>query len=491
MDSNSLRAKTISSMIWVALQRFGTMALSFIANLVLANLLTPNDFGCIGLLAIFIALSQTFIDGGFGAALIQKDQPTQDDFSTIFFWNIGLSLILYGTIYLCAPLVAGFYEMPILTNLLRVQAIILIINAFAVVPRSLLRKRLQFNSLAIIDLLSAAVGISIGIILAFKEWGVWSLIAYQLSTVLCQITGLWIASQWKPSLTFNTQSFKSLFKYGGFLLMSDLLNTFCDNIQGLVIGKRFSATTMGYYSQAKKLEEMPTTSIAYVVSQVAFPVFSNIKDDQSSLSVAHRQCIHAANFINIPLMLLLIVIAEPLVLFLYTDKWIEAVPFFQILCVSGLVNSLQSINYHLYVAKGHSKSMFKWNILKRVISVTLIFCGAAINIEGLLWGMVIGFWVTFIINASLAGKVTGYALSQQLRDLVPILLVSSIACGVSYLAGISTITWHYLAMMALQIISFGVTFIVLSFLFKLQGFNIYKDIVKKGVYSLLSKKNDR
>lgn len=489
MPSN-LKHRTITSMIWVAFQRFGTMILSFIANLVLANLLTPNDFGCIGLLAIFIALSQTFIDGGFGAALIQKNQPTQDDFSTIFFWNIGLSIIIYSIIYLCAPLVAGFYEMPILTNLLRVQAIILIINAFAVVPRSLLRKRLQFNNLAIIDLLSATVGISIGIILAFKEWGVWSLIAYQLSTSLCQIAGLWLASQWSPSITFSTQSFKSLFKYGSFLLMSDLLNTFCDNIQGLIIGKRFSTTTMGYYSQAKKLEEMPTTSIAYVVSQVAFPVFSNIKDEQSSLYVAHKQCIHAANYINIPLMLLLIVIAEPLVLFLYTDKWIEAVPFFQILCVSGLVNSLQSINYHLYVAKGYSKSMFKWNILKRTISVTLIFCGAAINIEGLLWGMVIGFWFTFIINASLAGKVTGYTLPQQLRDLVPILLVSLIACGISYFVGISTITWHYLAMMTLQTISFIATFIVFSFLFKIQGFNIYKDIVKKGIYSLFSKNND-
>lgn len=465
-------------MLWVAFQRFGTMGLSFVSNIILARLLTPDDFGSIGLLAIFIALSNTFIDGGFGAALIQKENPTREDASTIFIWNICLSLILYAVIFFCAPLIADFYDKPILGKLLQVQALILITNALSVVPRSILRKRLQFNHLAIIDLSASVIGVSTGIVLAFRDWGVWSLVAYQLTTTVCQVIGLWYISQWHPSLKFNLQSFKSLFKYGSYLLISDLMNSFCDNIQGLVIGKQFSSATMGYYSQARKLEEVPTTSLTYVISQVVFPVFSKIKENNDSLQTAHKQCIHAAAYINIPLMLLPIIIAQPLILMLLTEKWIAAVPFFQILCLSGAVNSLQSINYHLYVAKGYSKSMFKWNLFKRCIGVALILLGAIIGIKGLLWGMVIGFWITYIVNACLAGNITGYTLSKQLYDLTPIIGSSLIAGGLAYTISL-ILPHHHISTMIIQIFIFTATYILLSLLFKLKGFNTYLGLLQK------------
>ena len=465
-------------MLWVAFQRFGTMGLSFVSNIILARILTPDDFGCIGLLAIFIALSNTFIDGGFGAALIQEENPTHKDTSTIFFWNICLSFALYAAIYFSAPLIASFYEKPILSKLLQVQALILITNALSVVPRSILRKRLQFNHLAIIDLSASIVGVSTGIILAYNEWGVWSLVAYQLTTTLCQVIGLWYICQWHPSLEFNLQSFKSLFKFGSYLLVSDLINSFCDNIQGLVIGKQFSSTTMGYYSQARKLEEVPTTSLTYVISQVVFPVFSKIKENKESLQTVHKQCIHAAAYINIPLMVLLIIIAQPIIFILLTEKWVASIPFFQILCLSGAVNSLQSINYHLYVAKGHSKSMFKWNLFKRSIGVTLILLGAMIGIEGLLWGMVIGFWITYIVNAYLAGKTTGYTLSQQIHDLIPVIGSSLMSGGLAY--AISLISSHQnFTTMTMQIIIYTATYIFLSKLFKLKGFNTYLNLLHR------------
>ena len=470
-------------MVWSAVQRFGTMTLSFVSNLVLARILTPEDFGAIGMLAIFIALSTTFIDGGFGAALVQKSHPTQRDYSTIFYWNLSLAIILYVVIWFCSPLVASFYEIDILGNLLRLQALILIVNALGIVQRTRLRKQFEFKKIAMVDLIASIISVTIAIFSAYNGLGVWSLVIYQLFLSSCQTIGLWITHKWVPSFVFDIRSFKSLSRYGGFLLVSDMLNTLCDNIQGLIIGKRFSPAVMGYYSQAKKLEEVPTISLSTIVSQVVFPVFSQLKDDSASLHAAHVKCVHATNFINIPLMTLLMVIAHPLILFLFTDKWLDSVPYFQILCVSGLANCLQSINYQLYVAMGYSKSMFKWNLLKRGVGIGLILLGAFIGVKGILWGMVIGFWFTYIVNARLAGSVTGYTLGKQLYEMLPIMFITFISSLFTNLLG-NVFQWHYAFTMILQIIVFVFSYTALSSIFRIQAFNIYKKIVLDALVSI-------
>lgn len=475
-------------MIWTAVQRFGTMILSFVSNLILARLLSPDDFGAIGMLAIFIALSTNFIDGGFGAALVQKSNPTQKDYSTIFYWNLSLALVLYVVIWFCAPNIASFYEISLLRDLLRVQALILIINSLGLVQRARLRKQLQFKRIAIVDLTASLIAVTIAIICAYKGLGVWSLVIYQLVLSSSQTIGLWVSHRWAPSLIFDIESFKSLFKFGGFLLISDLLNTLCDNIQGLIIGKRFSPSVMGYYAQAKKLEEVPTTSLSNIVAQVTFPVFSELKGEQVALRAAHQKCVHATNFINIPLMALLIVIAQPLIVFLFTDKWLDSVPYFRILCVSGLANCLQSINYQLYVAMGHSKSMFKWNLLKRGVGIALILVGATMGVTGILWGMVLGFWFTYFVNARLAGRITEYTLGQQLYELLPILLVTLLSSAVSYFVG-NQLTLHYILSMIIQIVSFLAVYFVCSSIFKIQAFDIYRKIALDALNSIRNKGN--
>lgn len=489
MSEGNLKSKTILGMVWSAVQRFGTMALSFVSNIVLARLLSPEDFGAIGMLAIFIALSTNFIDGGFGSALVQKTNPTQRDYSTIFYWNLSLSIVLYVLIWFCSPLIASFYEIDVLGSLLRVQALILIVNAFGIVQRTRLRKQLEFKKIAMVDLTSSIIAVTVAIFSAYNGLGVWSLVVYQLTLSSCQTIGVWIVHKWTPSFIFDVQSFKSLFRFGGFLLISDLLNTLCDNVQGLIIGKRFSPTIMGYYSQAKKLEEIPTMSLSTIVSQVTFPVFSQLKGDSVALRAAHQKCVHATNFINIPLMILLIVIAQPLIVFLFTDKWLESVPYFRILCVAGLANCLQSINYQLYVAMGHSKSMFKWNLLKRGVGIILILSGSIIGVEGILWGMVIGFWFTYFVNARLAGSITGYTLGRQLYELLPILLVTFISCVLTYILG-RVISWHYVITMIVQIIVFFISYIVFSNIFRIQAFNIYKQILSDALVSIRNKKKN-
>ena len=273
-QSVNLKDKTILGMVWSAIQRFGIMILSFISNLILARLLSPDDFGAVGMLAIFIALSSNFIDGGFGAALVQKSHPTQKDYSTIFYWNLSLAIFLYILMWHCAPIIASFYGINMLCQLLRFQALILIINSLGLIQRTMLRKQMLFKKIAMVDLNSSVISVIVAICFAYVGFGVWSLVIYQITLSVCQTLGLWITHRWIPSFIFDIKSFRSLFRFGGFLLISDLLNTICDNIQGLIIGKQFTPAVMGYYAQAKKLEEVPTTSLSNIVFENTGPTLS-------------------------------------------------------------------------------------------------------------------------------------------------------------------------------------------------------------------------
>ncbi len=486
MSKGNLKSKAIAGMLWSGIQRFGTLTLSFITNLILARMLTPDDFGCIGMLAIFIALSQTFIDGGFGAALIQKSEPTQRDYSTIFYWNVALSAMLYTLLCMASPYIAAFYDVPLLEQLLKAMGLVLILDSLSIIHRNRLRKQLKFNIIALVDVCASLLSVSIAIISAYKGLGVWSLIVYQLTMSMFRTSGYVILHRWHPSLQFDMNSFKTLFRFGGFLLVSDLLNTLCDNIQGLIIGKKFAPSVMGYYAQAKKLEEVPTTSISSIVAQVTFPVFSALKDEPSRLQVAHRRCIQSSNYLNIPLMALLIVVAEPLFVLLFTEKWLPSVPYFRILCFAGLANCLQSINYQLFVAMGYSKQMFRWNVVKRSIGVLLILSGACIGIEGILWGMVAGFWITYSINAGLAGSVTGYTLLKQLKDILPMSLAAFVCCGVAYA---ESCIWKgaSLALMAVQAVSFVTAYVLLSFLLKIDAMSVYRQVIANTYKSIKEK----
>ena len=352
MEDSSLKQKTISGIIWSAVQRFGTMIISFVSNIVLARLLTPDDFGCIGLLAIFIVVANVFVNGGFAAALIQKPNPSKEDYSTVFIWNILVSMLFYLGLYLAAPYIAVFYSIPLLSAVLKVQGIILIINALSAIHLSVLRKNLQFKEMSIIQIIAISISVATAIVLALKGWGVWALVAQQLLNSAITTILLWFVCSWKPELFFSWRSFRQLFDYGAFLLLSDILNSICDNIQGLVIGRRFTAGDMGYYSQAKKLEEVPTQSISQVVSLVSFPVFAKLQNDKQKLYVAVRKSLMSMNFLNFPLMILLVVVAEPLLTLLYSDRWLDAIPYFRILCISGIVNCMRECQLPSGVCRG-------------------------------------------------------------------------------------------------------------------------------------------
>lgn len=427
MIENSLKQQATIGALWSSFQKFGISGINFVSNIILARLLSPDDYGCIGMLSIFLAVSNALIYGGFVSALIQKKETKSIDYSTVFYWNLVVAFILYVLLFLFAPYISSFYSIDQLRIVLRVQGTILITNSFSVVQTTILRKRLEFNKLAKVNLTASSFSVVVAISLAYSGAGVWSLVAQQLTMSIINCILLWYRTSWHPDFRFSVDSFKSLFSYGSFLLMNDLVNTVCDNLQGLLIGRRFNAATMGYYTQAKKLEEVPTQSISQVVTQVTFPIYAKIQDDTLRLKSAVRGTLSLMNFINFPLMILLIVIARPLFIILYSEKWLDSVPLFQVLCIAGLVNCLQSVNYQVAAATGLSKDLFIWNFVKKGVGIALMIIGLHFGVKGLLWGMVFGFYVTFLVNAKLASKTTNYSSWAQMKDSICTLLISVVA----------------------------------------------------------------
>lgn len=430
---DTLGHKATKGAIWAAADKFGAMGIQFIVNLILARLLLPEDFGIIGMLAIFIAVSQTLVDGGFTSALIQKKNPSQADFSTIFYWNSAISLLLYFMLFGAAPFIADFYNNDFLCPVLRIIGITLIFNSVNAILTARLRKQLSFKTIAATNILSFTLGGAVGISLAFNGWGVWSLVIMQITNGVCAMIIFSIITHWLPSLCFSKKSFKELFGFGGYILAANILQTICQNLQGLIIGKRFSAVQMGYYSQAYKLDQVTSYSLPYIIVQVMYPVYSSIQDDKVRLQNMLLMNLRVISFVIFPILGLLIVISEPLIHFLYGEHWIACAPYFSILCVGGLFACLQNINFYAVAAMGRSRELFFWSFYKWGVLIAALIIGAYLGMYGILWGMVISNLNIYLVNAILANKYVGLKIGAQLRSLTLAFITVTTAMALSYI----------------------------------------------------------
>lgn len=475
----NLKAKTVSGMIWSALQRFGTMGISFVSNIVLARLLTPDDYGCIGMLAIFITVSNTFVNGGFGSALIQKKEPTEKDYSTIFWWNLFISIVLYGVLFISAPAISRFYNIPLLESVLKVQGIVLIINAFNIVQTNQLRKTINFKRLATIHIASNIIAATIAIVLAYMSWGVWALVAQRIIANLIASILLLFMNRWVPSLCFSIESFKQLFNFGSFILASNLINTFCNNIQGLLIGKFFNPATMGYYTQASKLEEIASHSISSVVDQVSYPIFSKLQSDNNSMKNAIKKITLSLSYITFPMMMILILVAEPLIMLVYGEQWLPCISYFQILCIGGIAMCIYNIHYFTVAAKGESKKIFYWTVIKRSIGIAVLVIGFYFfDVIGLICGCAITSWIILFINMYLVSKCVNYKLFTQIKDIFPIIILSVFCFCISYIFS-QIINFNIYIKGTIILIFYFFSYITLSLLFRLKAFLLLKNIIAK------------
>lgn len=490
MSNKNLKQKAVSGMIWTALQRYSTMLIQFISGIILARLLTPYDYGCIGMLTIFMVLSESFIDGGFGSALIQKKCPTQEDYSTIFFWNLGMAVALYGVLYFSAPAIARFYDIPSLCDVLRVQGVILFIYAFNIVQRNQLRKRLNFKVLSIITITSSVVALTTTIIMAYHGFGVWALVTLNILTAAIPALFFWFYVKWRPSWVFSWQSFRELFSFGFYMFLTHLLNQFGNQIQGLLIGRFYNASTMGYYSKANSTERLASTSISKVLTQVTYPLYAEMQDDKVALGNMIKKITMTLSYITFPLMFILLLCAKPLFILLYSDRWAASVPYFQVLCIAGLAYSLQSVNYQSVAAIGKSKTMFVWTFIKRAVGIAFVVAGLLLyGMKGLLVGMVLNTWFSYFINIWLVSKHIGYRWQHQLLDITPVLIASLIAAAIAYAAGLLCSLPLY-ADGLLKLAVYVAIYAAWSMLFRPDAYQYFFGVAKPLVKKVKRKKGD-
>lgn len=431
-QKESIGKKAIKGSAWAFAGQFSNIIVSFSVNLILARLLLPSDYGLIGMLTIFIALSQTFIDSGFGSALIQKKSPDIIDYSTIFYWNLIISVSFYAILFLCAPLIAEFYNIKELTGITRSIGLVLILNALITIQSNILRKQLRFKALSLINIFSSISGGLIAIIAAYNSYGVYSLVLQPTSAGLISLILIEIATRWHPALCFSRERFNKLFHFGGYLFASTLLQRGCQNIINVLIGRSYNATQLGLFSQAQKFDSITSHNIPQVLAQVLFPVFSAMQDDIRSLGEALQKSIRIISFLVFPILIQLIIIADPLISLLYGSKWIDCVPYFKILCIGGLFVCLQNISYYAVAAVGKSKILFYWSFYKWGILLLLIFTTIHISMDAVVWGLTISNINIYLVNTILASKYADINLFRLVSNslIILIAIIPSLLIGV-------------------------------------------------------------
>ena len=477
MAEESIKQKTITGAWWEGIHNAGATLLAFISTIVLARLLTPEDYGYVGMIAIFIAVAESLVNGGFGSALIQKKRPTETDYSTVFFINIGISIVLYVILFVFAPTIARFYHMSMLSEVLRVQGLIIIINAFKLVQANILRKNLQFKTTAIIEISVAIVALGLVIYLAWRGFGVWALVIWRLFIGIATTIAYWVVGKWKPKLMFSMNSMKELFGFGGFMLLSNIINQVYGNVQGLLIGRRYSAATMGYYSKAQNAESLSSSLLSKIGNNVSYPVLAEFQDNREIMVNVLRKMTKVLLFITIPLMMLLLLIAEPVFVLLYSERWLASVPYFRILCFMGVFTCIEGVGNNAIAALGKGRTYFWQNLIKKTIGIIIIASGMAVyGMVGLLVAMVVASLFNYCINMFLISKHVGYTIRVQLMDALPIVILTIVSFSGGWIIGhIEGMNIYVMAL--IQSLAFITIFLTGASLLRLDAFLVSKEMV--------------
>jgi teichuronic acid exporter len=413
-------AKVRSAVGWSVLEIFVRQGLGFVISIVLARILAPEDFGIIAMLAIFLVVASLFIDSGFSQALIQRQGSTHVDESTIFFFNLGMGGLVALVLCLCASWIAGFYHQPILREITFLMAFNLMVNACGSIHTALLSKALDFKTLAKSGVAATLLSGTLAIIMALAGWGVWSLVWQTIVSSLVMVAMLWSLHPWRPQWVFSLASLRSYFRFGGFLLLTGVLNNAYLNLNSLVIGKLYSSRDVGFYSRAQNLQQLPVTLLTSMVGRIAYPVFSQTADDKERLARGMRKAQAAIMLVNIPLMMVFLVLAEPLVLALLGSKWSTVIPVLQILSVGGILWPLNALNLNVLKAQGHSDLNVRILLVKMLIGISLLALASTRGILAIAYAQALASILAFFINAHYSRVFLNYGAWSQLKDLLPL-----------------------------------------------------------------------
>ena len=451
MSSESLKQKTFNGMKWGVLDNLANSGVTFLVGLILARMLSPVEFGILGIITIFINLSIVIIDGGFATALIRKPNADNNDYNTVFYANIIVSVGLILLLYFTSDPIAVFFNQPLLAQVLPVMSIILLFNACSLIQKTILVKQLDFKSQALISLVSSTTSGIIGISAAFQGWGVWSLAIQQISRQFIMMIGLWIANHWIPAFRFSTRSFHELFGFGSKILLANIINSIYKDMFLAVIGKMYTARDLGYYNRAEQFNLIFSNNFGQIVQKVSLSSLSQLQHNGERFYSSLRKMTRYVGIFTFAAVFGLSAIAKPLIITLVGQKWEFSVHLLQIMSLYAAIYPLQQLNLNILNIRKRSDIILRLEIIKKLLFTFVIIVGFFFRLEWMLWAAVIYYYIEFILNSWYSKKLAGYGTWNQLKDLLPFYLISIIVS-----VGVWTFTFleiPYPLMLPLQILS--------------------------------------
>lgn len=428
----SLNKNIVSGVFWTSIDKFGVQFIQFVLSIIIARILSPEDYGLVGLAAVFIAFSQVFVDSGFGKALVQYNNPNKNDFSTVFYFNFLISCLLYAIIFLLSPYIALFYEMPLLKNLIRLIALTLIIQSFNIVPNAIFSININFRPLAISNSIATIIGGGVGVWAAYSGFGVWALAFMTLTSSLIRTISQWYQSNWFPSLVFSFDSLKNLYRFGGNLLASSLIDVLVRNSSGLFIGKLYSSKDLGFFTKGVDFANTMSNTIISVIFAVLFPSFSKIKNDKEKTLTIFKTSLRYVSLFVFPFFMLFSILAQPLILALLTEKWLITAIVFQYLVLARMINMVALINQQVLHGLGFSYITLKQEILKSIVRFVFILISINFGIVWIAIGELIATAFNFFVNAYPLEKILKFGFIHQLKEIKIIFISSLIATLICY-----------------------------------------------------------
>lgn len=479
MCEDSIKNKTVKGVFWSGVDKFAYYAIQFVVNIIMARLLTPNDYGLVGIMMVFIAFSGIFVDGGFMTALIQKKDRNETDFNTVFVTNTFTAVILCGLLFLVAPLIASYYSEPSICGLLRVLSLQLIISALGAVSLTKLTIEVDFKSIAIASITAAIISGVTGIAMAYNGYGVWSLVYMQLILISIRSLLLNLMKKWMPSFSFSISSFKQLFSFSSKLIASSLVDQIYLNLYPLVIGKYFSTRSLGIYTRGEQFGKMPASILNDMFMRVTLPIMSSVQDDIPQLRRVYREYIQASSFIIFGIMCLLIVIAHPLILLLLKEQWLESVPVMQILCAAMMTLHISAINRNLLYAKGYSGWALRLELIKKGLAIVLFILSLPFGVIGVCVGQFIYSIFAPFINSYYTKILIGISYWEQFLDYGKIWIIAIIAGVIAYCIMLVFLSpWLQLASGSLF---FCVMYLGIHMILKTPSYKMFMNIVKRYI----------
>lgn len=433
--SESLKRRTVKGLIWSVVERFSVQTIQFLVMIVIARLLSPKDYGLIGMLSIFMAVAQSLIDSGFSQALIRKQNRTDVDNCTVFFFNLVAALLLYAVLFCIAPFAARFYNEPQLCPLMRVLCLTVIFNSSAIVQRAIFTVQIDFRTQAKASFAAASVSGAVGVVMALKGFGVWTLVWQQLLSTSINALILWLSSSWRPRWAYSWQSFRELFSFGSKMLASGLIDVIYNNIYPLIIGKVFSASSLGYYTRARQFSEFPSSNVTGILQRVTYPVLCRMQDDEGLLRSAYRKFLRLSAFVIFPLMCGLAGVSTPFIRLVLGQKWDFCSVLLIPLCFSLMWYPVHAINLNLLQVKGRSDLFLKLEIIKKVLGVSVLCLSIPFGLVVMCYSLIFTSLLCLFINTYYTGRLIGVGFFMQMRDLSATLLLSLSMFALIYIGG--------------------------------------------------------